>query len=473
MQTIIVAALLLAVCGVPQSKDIDIANYNSVIVIPDIHGDWEATLTSLYIAYRIAENDQPNISLSDFTSHVLGKGHRAKTPLISSNRVLLVQLGDIAHRGKRSYLIYKAFNLLEKILNWKIISLAGNHEFMAHLGTDDKFVHPQEHVGYGGRKERKKAFKKNGEIWKIIRDKYGLVARIAPKINHQNSQLALDHPNNPSMMFMHAGIDLDWFNSNLPIYDFFENQSLPVINIDKLNSMFSTMLDDKDQIESILMDSSSPVWTRDFSNSSDRDLCEKLLPIIQKLFQVSRFVVGHSADQKNRSVRTRCNNHIILADFAMSKGVNNKRKSYGGIVFFKFADLTNHGGKHLVGAFEIHADGMRSFGIPDVKASQVPVTVSAQHPVLDTVEPVGSTVTPSSEVVRQLPLPPQQARQRPAQQPSEFPASQPSGYRIDVSPLPFPTDKKKQLEKPIREPLNESPKTGCFAGICRRWSKTL
>jgi hypothetical protein len=176
-------------------------------------------------------------------------------------------------------------------------------------------------------------------------------------------------------LFLHAGIDLSWFNQKFPIWGEFGD-----LDIDKLNNMFKMMLGDEQLMSSVLMDSKSPLWTRDFSKLPDDDLCKILLPRIQKKFRVSTFVVGHNADTRNRSVRTRCDGKIILADFAMSKGVNHEKVSYPGVLIFTFSNRQdgNSSIRQISSIQEVHedrvtsllSDGLQQHGALHVRAMQ-------------------------------------------------------------------------------------------------------
>jgi hypothetical protein len=345
------------------SKDMHVEDYDHVIVIPHIHGDLASTIDSLYIAYRWVEPNSPQISVSDFISHITGTEGFA--PLTTSKRVALVQLGNISHRDGYSYPIYNLFAKLPHTMNWNIVNLAGDHEIFSHVRDDDKYLHPQEHEGYNRKKERPSAFRASASVRNIIRKRFGLVARIASNTYDSSSE-----DTDPSILFLHAGISMSWFHPWFPIYA--QDKS---VQVDKLNALFRSTLNNEKVLAGLLMDPNAPFWTRNFSDLHDGQLCGYLLPRIQKLFKVSRFVVGHSADHENRSVRMRCNGRIILADFAMSKGVE---ESYPGVLIFSYSNSSD-GTRELSGILEAHEDGYKNLMSP----GELPHIVAVRNQIPD------------------------------------------------------------------------------------------
>ena len=228
----LVVVLVSVFASASGSKTLDPSDFDYVAVIPDIHGDASALIQSLYFVYKRTTPNPSFKTLDSFVDEFLGQmqdsSRRESNPITTSDRVLLVQLGDIAHRGKDSLLVYEIMYLLDTVLKWKVISLVGNHEILAHLGQDAAYVHAEEHIKYGGTDARLKSFQNGGLVWNFIKSEYGLIARLAgPRDISQRS---------PSTLFVHAGVEIEWFNKVAKGIQV--DQTSPHIKVDKVNEYF-------------------------------------------------------------------------------------------------------------------------------------------------------------------------------------------------------------------------------------------
>ena len=352
------------------SKNLDSSDFDYVAVLPDIHGDATAFLHSVYLIYKKTTPNARFQDVSDFIDELLlqikGPTRRKSNPMDSRNRVLVVQLGDIIHRGKDSAFIYSFMDELDQIFKWTIVSLVGNHEIMAHLGKDSAYLHPEEHVQYGGHASRLKSFQENGVVWSFIKAKYGMMARLGGRKDTSSSR-------SPRTLFVHGGVEISWFTdtASVPI-DKCPNTGLPLISVDNVNAYFHSILDNKAEVERVLMDSKSPLWSRSFLNLADSALCAKLLPTVLKLFDVSRIIVGHSANSQDGRVRTRCGGKIVLADFAMSRGVNAKKRPNPGALIMRLY-TTGDGERQLKYISELHSNNREHFWL---KRPVMPITTT-------------------------------------------------------------------------------------------------
>ena len=273
------------------SRDLDPSVYDEIVVIPDVHGDLNAFVKSIYLAFVSVTN--VNWSLTEFFLQFGPRMNGAHTyaPMCTRARTLLVQLGDIADRGPDTKSVMRAMYMLDVALGWDVVSLVGNHELYGRFGTTS-YVHKDDIEAFGGARSRQVSYNSGGEMWDIIRERYSLVARVG------------------ETLFVHAGIDPAWFSKSLPVYG--EDGT---VSVNKLNSWGRKALENDAHIKNLLLDSRSPLMTRALSQLDDASLCGNLWPRVKRLFKIEQIVVGHSAGP---NVRFRCDNEIILADFAMS-----------------------------------------------------------------------------------------------------------------------------------------------------------
>ena len=288
-----IKAFLLCLVGMVDSlreSNISTAGrYDYVVSIPDIHGDLEVLLRSLWMTKVEIDGSDSAGSFDNFK--VL---FSANTTMTSSKRVLVIQTGDIIDRGAASLSCYRAIWKVEKVLGWDLINLIGNHEVMTMAGEADNYAHPGDIAEFGSIEARRAAFSKGGPMWKVITDSFLFMVRVEMGINE-------------STLFVHAGIDSRWVSK----------LSKNIQSISQLNEFLLTELR-KDAQSGYLASASSPVWTRDLANGKEKPVCDKLLPKVLERFKAKRMVVGHTP-QQSLVANVRCNATLILADVAMSR----------------------------------------------------------------------------------------------------------------------------------------------------------
>jgi hypothetical protein len=308
---LLLIGLIQTVCGRGlRESDISTAGrYDYVVSIPDIHGDLDVLLRSLWMAKVEIDGHDSAGSFERFT-HIFNSGES----LATSKRVLVVQTGDIIDRGAQSLSCYKAMEKVDKVLAWDLVNLIGNHEVMTMAGEADHYAHPSDIAEFGSLDARRASFSKGGPMWKMITDSFLFMVRV------QTGQ--------ESTLFVHAGLDSRWvskLNKNL--------QSVSQINEFLINEL------KRDASSSFLASASSPVWTRDLANGKENQVCDRLLPKVLERFNVTRMVVGHTP-QQNLMADVRCNSKLILADVAMSRWMGSGK--FGNPSAFLF-QLSNDG----------------------------------------------------------------------------------------------------------------------------------
>jgi len=283
----------------------DIKKYPSVlppveriIVIGDLHGDWEMTIKSLKIAKVI--NDKLNW---------IGK------------ETVVVQVGDQIDRCRFSGIscaLPEATKYDEasdmKILNYfttlheqaqkvggAVYSIIGNHELM-NVNGDMRYV------SYQNLKDFDNYKKPDGTI---IKD--GLTARTwafspgNPIANFLGCtrQLSLIIGSN---LFVHAGV-LPKVAQKYGVEDM--NQIMSLFLWDKLNNYDAKeLLDSADY---------SPLWNRVFGNKmKNENQCNTLLNPLKEIYKVDRIFIGHTP-QTDSGITNTCQGRIWLTDYGASK----------------------------------------------------------------------------------------------------------------------------------------------------------
>ena len=279
-----------------------------VVVIPDTHGDYRATLRSLHLAYTQIEGKRATVFFSEFVSifdQIRLTNKLPKKPITTSPKrsVLLVQLGDLVDRGPDSVGCVEVFRNLESVLGWTVRVLYGNHEVMSMLGESDRYIHRRELARVGGLDWRHYLDEPGGEMHRAIHDmSVGVVTLTAGK----GVDVPPTHPRNPNTLFVHAGIDMRWFK-----------KSRGVKKVNGINDLFWLLAGSLRGLNELNL-LNSPLWTRDFSAIESSVLCGDQLETILNHFKVARIIVGHSPLDEMR-VRVRCGGRIILTDVKMSR----------------------------------------------------------------------------------------------------------------------------------------------------------
>lgn len=275
-----------------------------IIVIGDIHGDWDITIKSLKLAKVIDDNN-----------NWIGKD------------TIIVQVGDQIDRCRYSGINCK----LEKATqpdegnDWKILkyfthlheqaqkengavySLIGNHELMNVIG-DFRYVSYLGHKEFdnyksvdgktfdSGEAARKYAFAPGNEISNFLAC---------------TRQMALIIGSN---LFVHAGI-LPKIANKYKIKD---------LNMLLTNYLWGN-LKSSEYNDIFLSSTESPLWNRDFGNLgnnndnfTNKDTCNYLLEPLKEIYQVDRIYVGHTPIL-TKGITSVCNDKIWLTDYGASK----------------------------------------------------------------------------------------------------------------------------------------------------------
>ena len=332
----------------------DSRQFSHIVVIPDVHGDAEYFIKSLWIAFEQVEPARAaHISEKVFVNRIQ---HIAKTVEFPSGestlkplpapmstlgyQVGIVQLGDIMDRGPQSFLSYQILASIEISIGWKLIQMFGNHELLIYrpAGFDLQYnTHPSTDIPNAKAME---LFAPGGALREYLIREDLVVARIGmpvvdPSVPYEQN------PHKPDTLFVHANVDLPWAirflesigkdnRPNSPNW----LQFIELLNAHARNDLHRF----PDLPGNIGFDDSDPLWSRglpDAINPDDlADHCNRLDEFMNRV-HVSRVIVGHTPEKKHRVINTtraKCNNKFIITDVAMSRGMSLDGQPYAFIM---------------------------------------------------------------------------------------------------------------------------------------------
>ena len=289
----------------PEGELSKVDSYNHIVVLPDIHGDFESLAESLWMAYVDVAAGTLDIVVF---AHALRLGawnvdYVPPEGMLTSypSDTVVVQMGDVFDRGPHGLLCWKVLDAVPRLLGWRVVRLLGNHEWMNRLGEADSYIHTgdvDEFEQFFKYKEaRSIEFVHNGEIWTEIAEKSLLMYRLM------------------DTLFVHGGIDSHWIDQTYAGAAILNGQAL----VDHLNALSTSRM--QTSTVSQWRDLSFPesaIWNRDLANINTEFVCGVHLPGLLARFEVSRIVVGHTP-QMDLRMKSLCDARIILADAAMSR----------------------------------------------------------------------------------------------------------------------------------------------------------
>ena len=251
-------------------------NVNRIIVIGDLHGDFDVLIKCLKLAKLINNKNQ-----------------------WIGNNTHVVQLGDILDGGGRGisfesdpyeeFKIYEYLNYLNNEANklgGYVHYLIGNHELM-NLTGDFNYVHPSHMI-----KERNELFKPGSYITNMLAcHSYGIL-----NIN--------------GWIFCHAGLLPEHLekNSISSLNFLIKNILLGTKSINELNKY------DHD----LLFSKYSFLWNREYINNANK--CNILKNTLNKIKHSRGMIIGHTP---NKNITGSCDNKLWYVDLGLSKAFGN------------------------------------------------------------------------------------------------------------------------------------------------------
>ena len=324
----------------------DSRQFSHIVTIPDVHGDAEFFIKSLWTAFEQVEPIDHGISEAVFTERITEIAETVTFPSgIPSieqipepmsrlgNRVVIVQLGDIMDRGPQSLFAYQILASIETAIGWKLIQLFGNHELlllnpscraagsncnrtvrsMDISWNNDPTDIPNTNAPLG----IVDLFGWDGKLRNYILTNNLVMARIGTPI--REGEYSIDRKR-PDTLFVHAGLDTQWASRFLLMQRRPDDWAslIDLVNRGKRED-FST----NPQISAdFAWDPSSPVYVRRLSEAKIYQLptlCSDLEQLMTRL-HVSRVIVGHTPVFEHFT-RVLCDDKFFITDVAMSRSM--------------------------------------------------------------------------------------------------------------------------------------------------------
>jgi hypothetical protein len=302
--------------------DVDATKLSHVVVIPDIHGDRDALLRSLWLAIKQVDSEHSLLEYERMAEAFQAMEYEGPKLSFKEN-VVLVQLGDVLDRGPYGIEIFRILSGIPHVIGWKYVQLYGNHEILNFVNEADRFLHPRE-TELLQLQDRKSLFSHGGPLRTRITD-------------ISLGMLRLVGPGTASTLFVHGGLDLDWIESELGINDG---------DVYNINLLIADMAKSDDSIEVNRLNSGdSLVWTRALAQQPESIACLLVQRILER-FKVHRIVVGHTPQEDMRA-KTRCAGKIVLTDVMMSRWMLTRDVD----------ESSNTGGRPVAVILKIHQEG--------------------------------------------------------------------------------------------------------------------
>jgi hypothetical protein len=276
-------------------------NTNRIIVLGDIHGDWELTIKLLKIGNVIDDklqwigNNTIVVQMGDQIDRCRPTDKLCKHPLTTMND----ENSDIKILKFFSELHNKA-----KINGGAVYSLLGNHEIMNILG-DFRYVSHNNIKSFDNNiniaiTKRQEFFKRGGEFAKYLAETRISLLQIGKHL------------------FVHGGL-------------------MPSIaqkyTISQINNIVKQWLIDPTfndvSTDEIIHGINSPFWNRSFgilkpNCSMDNNICKDLFSKTCELYNIDNIIIGHSIQSydNHSGINSTCDNRIWRTDVGASKAMD-------------------------------------------------------------------------------------------------------------------------------------------------------
>ena len=256
-----------------------------VVVLPDVHGDSESLLRSLWLAAKHVDGPvAPFPVFSGTIRNYMRKGTKSmrgsrqvSIPLSARADVAVVVLGEVLDLA-----CMKIILAIPKIFGWRVLPLVRGPTQGKPKGSN--------------------------QLQKLITNNFMGFAMIRTGNSFTGNKAW-----NPSTLFVHSGLGMDWLEKH-----FARQNGRPTLDLNKINGHIQRLLQSGNGsfIDSVVGDYSRLVWTRVLATAPEAVACGLASRLIEK-FQVARIVVGHSS-QGDSETESRCNGAIVLSDSMMS-----------------------------------------------------------------------------------------------------------------------------------------------------------
>jgi hypothetical protein len=325
-------------CGSLPKLSSSLPEHRRIIVIGDLHGDYDKTLKSLKLAdvIEIIGNKPEWKEGVNQDTIVVQVGDQIDSCRGDFRNGEFCDKADTTEDDKAEDI--KILNMFTNLHNQAIkyggavYSLLGNHEIM---NTQDRL----EYVSYSNLMEFKDFdYKKYDQIKPFYKKKeFKRSQEGGNDIDYaKNNRLKEFKPGNPlanflgctrqmilkigSNLFVHAGIS--------PVL----REKYGKLRLEDFNEIFKLFLWDKlrnpnDYTDILGAKNGSPLWNRDFPKltTDAPNTCNTYMESLKKWFQVGQIMVGHTP-QINTGIKSNCHDKVWMVDYGSSKAFDKWKK---------------------------------------------------------------------------------------------------------------------------------------------------
>jgi len=262
--------------------------YERIVVVGDIHGDYEHLISILRHAKLINKKNK-----------WIGK------------KAILLQIGDLIDRGKDSLKVFEFMMDLREQAKKKggiVYLLMGNHEIIALQGNHH-FTSSEDNEIFGDYKKREAAFGPDRKLGKYIREQLNMTMIIDDTI------------------FSHAGLKSKYIENGV---DFLNERARRILKstptVEELYQMYAQHNITHEIFTDEALGDDGPASLRDFANKPEEVICPEVEKTL-KMTNTKRMVIGHNP-QSYGKIRTKCQNKLIIVDIGISRCIGGGYKGY-------------------------------------------------------------------------------------------------------------------------------------------------
>ena len=274
-----------------------------IIVIGDLHGDWEMTIKSLKLG-KLIDNNNNWIGGETVVVQVGDQIDRCRFNGISCENEHATQNDEASDIKILEF--FTTLHMQAQKQGGAVYSLLGNHEIM-NVEQDFRYV------SYKGFKQFENYKIDNN----IVKDGKTVRSHLFKQGNQISEFLACTRQVAliiGSNIFIHAGI-LPIIAKKYSVKSI--NQLMTLYLLDRIkntNKDYSNIFNGNDY---------SPLWNRFYGNlvinkNNNSNICNKLIMPLQFIYNVNKIYVGHTPNMKY-GISSTCNDHIWLTDYGASK----------------------------------------------------------------------------------------------------------------------------------------------------------
>jgi hypothetical protein len=253
-----------------------ITDFNRILVIGDLHADYDMTL-QLFKKFNIINNNKKWIGGDTYVvqlgDQVDGKGR-----------------GHDDAEGEQQVLdLLDDLNIQAEAYQGGVFSLIGNHELMNVQG-DFRYASNSDISSDGGEEARLKKYTPGGILAKRLACSRNVILKI------------------DDIIFVHAGISKE-------LSEDIRNNNIELINTTMRDFFLNKIDSNNKNVQKYLLNNKGLLWDRSLGKSENSEVCSRI-----NYLNIGHIIVGHTPQKNINSI---CGNKIWRTDIGLSKAMGN------------------------------------------------------------------------------------------------------------------------------------------------------